>query len=48
MTNGQEPSDRYVAVATGRDYTDVKPLSGIYSGAATSSMFVKVEITRLA
>ena len=48
VTNGQEPSDRYVAVATGRDYTDVKPLSGIYSGAATSSMFVKVEITRLA
>jgi transglutaminase-like putative cysteine protease len=48
LTNGQEPADPYVTVATGRDYGDVKPLSGIYSGAATSSMFVKVEITRLA
>ena len=35
-------------VATGRDHTDVKPLSGIYSGAATSRMFVDVEVTRLA
>ena len=48
LTNDQEPSDRYVTVATGRDYTDVKPLSGIYSGAATSRMFVDVEVTRLA
>ncbi|UDY24909.1 transglutaminase family protein [Nocardioides sp. Kera G14] len=47
-TNGTEPQDSYVAVATGRDYTDAKPLSGIYSGAETSSMFVEVEITRLA
>ncbi|MFT4264940.1 MAG: transglutaminase family protein [Nocardioides sp.] len=47
-TNGVEPVDSYVAVATGRDYTDAKPLSGIYSGAETSSMFVAVEITRLA
>lgn len=48
LTNQQEPSDRYVTVATGRDYTDVKPLEGLYSGASTSHMFVEVEITRLA
>ena len=48
LTNGEEPGDRYVAVATGRDYDDVKPLSGIYSGAETSEMTVSVEITRLA
>ena len=48
LTHDREPSDRYVTVATGRDYTDVKPLSGIYSGAATSRMFVDVEVTRLA
>ena len=36
----EEPSDRYVTVAFGRDYADVKPLSGIYSGAETSGMFV--------
>lgn len=47
-TNCAEPGDTYVAVAAGRDYTDVKPLSGIYSGAGTSRMFVSVEITRLA
>ncbi|MEP9382995.1 transglutaminase family protein [Nocardioides sp. KR10-350] len=46
--NLTEPGDTYVAVATGRDYTDVKPLSGIYSGAATSTMTVEVEVTRLA
>jgi hypothetical protein len=27
---------------------DVRPLSGIYSGGATSSMFVSVRVTRLA
>jgi transglutaminase-like putative cysteine protease len=42
------PDDRYVALARGRDYDDVKPISGIYSGAATSRMTVTVEITRLA
>jgi transglutaminase-like putative cysteine protease len=47
-TNGREPGDRWVVVATGRDYSDVKPLSGIYSGAATSSMSVQVDVTRLA
>jgi transglutaminase-like putative cysteine protease len=47
-TNDTEPGDRYVVIATGRDYQDVKPLSGIYSGAATSQMSVEVEVTRLA
>ncbi len=42
-----EPDDRYVSVATGRDYGDVKPISGIYSGATTSQMTVQVDITRL-
>ncbi|WP_205475084.1 transglutaminase family protein [Nocardioides sp. SYSU D00038] len=47
-TNNHDPGDRYVVVATGRDYQDVKPLSGIYSGAATSRMTVEVDVTRLA
>jgi len=47
-TNDIEPGDRYVVVATGRDYRDVKPLSGIYSGAGTSAMAVEVTVTRLA
>lgn len=46
-TNDTEPNDRYVVVAIGRDYSDVKPLSGIYSGAGTSAMSVEVTVTRL-
>ena len=48
LTGEVEPDDRYVVVATGRDYDDVKPISGIYSGPATSEMTVTVEVTRLA
>jgi len=46
-TNDTEPGDRHVIVATGRDYNDVKPLSGIFSGSGTSRMFVEVHVTRL-
>lgn len=41
------PNDRYVAIGRGRDYSDVPPLRGIYSGATTSQLDVTVEITRL-
>jgi transglutaminase-like putative cysteine protease len=46
-TNDQPPGQRYVTVAAGRDYGDVRPLSGIYTGAGTSRMFVDVQIARL-
>jgi len=46
-TNDTEPADRHIVVATGRDYGDVRPLSGIFTGAGTSSMFVAVQVTRL-
>ncbi len=46
-THDTEPGDRHVIVATGRDYNDVKPLSGIFSGSGTSRMFVDVQVTRL-
>lgn len=42
------PDDRYVSVGVGRDYRDVRPLGGIYSGAQTSQMDVRVSITRTA
>jgi len=48
LTGAVEPDDRYVVVATGRDYDDVKPISGIYSGTGPSEMTVTVEVTRLA
>jgi transglutaminase-like putative cysteine protease len=47
VTSSAEPDDRYVVLATGRDYNDVKPVSGIYSGPPTTDMTVSVEVTRL-
>ena len=41
------PDGRHVVVARGRDYPDVTPLKGIYSGSASSRMFVEVQIRRL-
>ncbi|MGA8211472.1 MAG: transglutaminase family protein [Nocardioidaceae bacterium] len=46
-TNDIEPGDRHVVVARGRDYSDVPPLTGIFSGGTTSSMAVDVQLTRL-
>jgi transglutaminase-like putative cysteine protease len=38
---------RHVLLARGRDYADVRPLSGIYSGPAAEHLAVTVEVTRL-
>lgn len=46
-TNMSSPDERYVVLATGRDYADVPPLAGIYSGGETSAMFVEVKISRV-
>lgn len=46
-TNDIEPGDRHIVVARGRDYSDVSPLKGIFSGGSTSSMSVDVRVTRL-
>ncbi|RLV49082.1 transglutaminase family protein [Nocardioides mangrovicus] len=46
-TNDADVGDYHVVVAAGRDYGDVKPLGGIYSGSASSHMFVDVSVTRL-
>ena len=46
-TNLQEIGERHVLVAHGRDYKDVSPLRGVYSGANASEIFVSVEITRV-
>ncbi|MDT9594947.1 transglutaminase family protein [Nocardioides zeae] len=48
LTNDEPIGDRHVVIAAGRDYADVRPLSGIFAGARTSRMFVEVEVTRLA
>jgi transglutaminase-like putative cysteine protease len=46
-TNDLEPGDRHMVVARGRDYGDVAPVTGIFSGGAAASMFVSVVVTRL-
>ncbi|WP_375424518.1 transglutaminase N-terminal domain-containing protein [uncultured Friedmanniella sp.] len=45
-TLGRRLTDSYVRVGHGRDYGDVAPLRGTYSGGA-SSMFVTVSLTEL-
>lgn len=47
-TNNVIPGDLHVEVAVGRDYGDVSPLTGIFTGGKTSRMFVSVQMTRLA
>ncbi|GGF30740.1 hypothetical protein GCM10011519_00210 [Marmoricola endophyticus] len=46
-TNATGIDDHHVVVAAGRDYDDVRPLHGIFSGSGSSEMFVDVEITRV-
>jgi transglutaminase-like putative cysteine protease len=46
-TSLAEVGSRHVVVARGRDYADVRPLSGIYSGPAAERLGVTVEVTRL-
>lgn len=46
-TNAVRPDNRHVVVARGRDYADVPPLKGIYSGSSSSQLFVDVQIRRL-
>jgi transglutaminase-like putative cysteine protease len=46
-TNGIGVNNHHVVVAHGRDYADVTPLRGIFTGGSTLDMFVEVEITRL-
>lgn len=42
-----EVAERHVVVARGRDYADVRPLSGVYHGPPAQSLGVSVELTRL-
>jgi len=44
VSNGVSPDERYVRVATGLDYRDAAPVSGIRIGDAKESMFVTVHV----
>lgn len=45
--DGSAPDDTYVEVAHGRDFHDVNPLSGIFTGVRTADTFVEIRLTRL-
>jgi transglutaminase-like putative cysteine protease len=47
-TNGDPVGERHVLVGRGRDYGDVAPLKGIYTGAPAATPTVTVELTRRA
>jgi transglutaminase-like putative cysteine protease len=47
-TNQVPAGERHVVVGRGRDYGDVTPLKGIYSGSGSQQLGVVVEVTRLA
>jgi transglutaminase-like putative cysteine protease len=47
-THGGFVGPQHVTVARGRDYADVTPLKGIFTGAPVESLDVQVELTRIA
>lgn len=47
-TNQQLVGERHVKIGHGRDYDDVAPLRGVYSGPAAGELAVEVELRRLA
>lgn len=47
-TNGRPAGPDHVVVGRGRDYDDVPPLRGLYSGPGGGELFVSVEFSRLA
>ena len=44
ISNGISPDPRYVRVATGRDYRDAAPITGMSFGTATASLQVNVAV----
>ncbi|MEZ5080541.1 MAG: transglutaminase family protein [Thermoleophilia bacterium] len=48
VSNGISPDERYVRVATGRDYVDAAPLTAVSYGARDTEMHVSVEVERVA
>ncbi len=47
-TNNLAVNEQHVSVGVGRDYADVPPLKGVFSGGGSTDLAVVVEVTRLA
>lgn len=46
-THNRRVDATYIKVAIGRDYSDVRPLSGTFRGAVTAQLEVKVQVNQL-
>ncbi|MBN2760495.1 MAG: transglutaminase family protein [Rhodobacteraceae bacterium] len=46
VANGQSPDTRYVRVATGLDYTEAAPVSGLYAGGSAESLTVRIDVAQ--
>jgi transglutaminase-like putative cysteine protease len=46
-THGSFTGPQYVMVARGRDYADVTPMKGLFTGDPVKSLEVNVELTRI-
>lgn len=44
VSNGYSPDERYVRVATGLDYSDAAPISGMRYGSSSESMTVQLQV----
>ncbi len=44
VSNGISPDERYVRVATGLDYRDAAPISGVRAGVGGESMHVEIQV----
>ena len=44
VSNGISPDERYVRIATGLDYRDAAPISGIRYGDSVESMMVSIQV----
>ena len=44
-TNNQIPTERHVTLAWGRDYSDVRPVQGVFLGGGRHSMAVRVDMS---
>ncbi len=47
-THDRPADDRYVKIAVGRDYADIRPVSGTYRGAPTKELRVAVRVRKAA
>jgi transglutaminase-like putative cysteine protease len=43
-THDRPANERYIKVAVGKDYADIRPVSGTYRGAPTRELRVEVEV----